>query len=296
MTRLRRNHSTQKSGNMALRLIVFALVLVFFMWYLYGALKDFSFNSLVDTELSSNEEKYFLPSANGQVVHHTYYSLSYIERHEQAEWVAYELTRQNLKAPNVERAKRFNPDYDITTSSAFHRDYTNSGYTRGHLAPAGDMAQNTIAMKESFFMSNMSPQKRKFNNGIWKELEEQIRDWAFSRDRIYVITGPILRDPGLKGIGQNRVTAPKRFYKIVLDATDRVPEAVAFIIPNDVSNQHLKEYIVPIDSIESLTGIDFFNELLNDNVEEKIESQINSRSWKFSDKRYRLRVDKWNHQ
>ncbi|NNF35609.1 MAG: DNA/RNA non-specific endonuclease [Saprospiraceae bacterium] len=296
MTRLRRNHTKHKSSGMALRFIVFAIVTVFLMWYLYGEFKNFDFSEITQAENPATDSRFFLPTSNGEVIHHTYYSLSYIERHEQAEWVAYELTRDNLKVPNVKRTGRFNPDYDVTSSSAFHRDYSNSGYTRGHLAPAGDMAHNLTAMEESFLMSNISPQKRKFNNGIWKELEEQVRDWAFSRENIYIITGPILRDPGLRGIGQNGVTAPQRFYKIILDVNGRNPEAIGFIIPNDVSDQPLKDYVVTIDNIEELTGLDFFNELLNDSEEEKMESEINVKPWKFSEKRYRLRLDKWNHQ
>lgn len=296
MTRLRRNHTKHKSSGMALRFIVFAVVTVLLMWYLYGEFRDFDFNKLTQSEKIAPDSRYFLPTSNGEVINHKYYSLSYIERDEQAEWVAYELTRDNLKVPNVERTGRFNPDYDVTTGSAFHRDYSNSGYTRGHLAPAGDMAQNLTAMEESFLMSNISPQRRKFNNGIWKELEEQVRDWAYSKGRIYIVTGPILRDQGLRSIGQNHVSAPDRFYKIILDVSGRRPKGIGFVIPNNVSDQPLKNYVVTIDSIEKLTGLDFFYELLNDSEEEKMESEVNLSPWRFSDKRYRLRVEKWNHQ
>ncbi|MBK9735862.1 MAG: DNA/RNA non-specific endonuclease [Saprospiraceae bacterium] len=126
----------------------------------------------------------------------------HIEQCEQAEWTAYRMDRTKLNVPNVDRSGHFEPDYSVTTRSAFHRDYSNSGFTRGHLVPAGDMAFDTLAMRESFFMSNMSPQLRAFNNGIWKELEENVRDWTYKDETLYIITGPIQSKGQKKTIGQ----------------------------------------------------------------------------------------------
>jgi endonuclease G len=117
----------------------------------------------------------WLPTSKGNIVEHTFYSLSYIEKYEQAEWVAYNISDEQLKKPNVKRTDWFETDPKVITGSAKHSDYKGSGYTRGHLVPAGDMAFEELAMKETFFMSNMSPQIRSFNNGIWRELEEQSR-------------------------------------------------------------------------------------------------------------------------
>ena len=283
---------------MSLRFILFGGVLIFMLYSMYtgmGELNEGDFNKSI-TEIDDPEQRFFLPTSNGQVVHHTNYSLSYIEKHEQAEWVAYSLTRDNLKKPNVKRSKRFNPDYDVKTSSAFHRDYTGSGYTRGHLAPAGDMAHDTKAMEESFYMSNMSPQLREFNNGVWKELEEQVRDWAFSANELYVVTGPILSKGIIAKIGNNKVSVPSLFYKILLDIEGNKEKSCAFLIPNEMCTLPLQEYAVSIDRIESLTGIDFFHEMLEDIEEEKLEKKIDLGGWKFSKKRFDLRVNKWNYQ
>ena len=296
MTRLRRNHTRSKSGGMALRFILFAILLMVLMWSLYRQMNQIEFSKTDSEMMVPASERFYLPTAQGQVVHHDYYSLSYIEKHEQAEWVAYRLTRDMLKVPNVERADRFNPDYDIKSRSALHRDYSNSGFTRGHLAPAGDMAHNHKAMQESFLMSNISPQKRKFNNGIWKELEENVRDWAYSRGEIYIVTGPILDDPISQKIGGNKVSVPQQFFKIILDVSSINLESIAFLIPNERSEKKLDQYTISIDQIEEITGIDFFYELLSDDEEERIESKIDVEPWKISDKRYRLRVEKWNLQ
>jgi len=202
-----------------------------------------------------------------------------VEKHEQAEWVAYQLTKSSLLAPNVKRADKFRPDYDVNSGSAFHKDYTRSGYTRGHMAPAGDMAFNKEAMNESFYMSNMSPQLAECNAGIWRDLEELVRDWAFDRNELVVISGPMLNRPIIKKIGKNKVSVPSAFYKIILDANKN--ESASFIIPNEGSNRHLKEFATSIDEIEKETGIDFFTDLLNDDEEERVESKSDVRSWDF---------------
>ena len=95
-----------------------------------------------------------------------------------------------------------------------------------------------------------------------KELEEQTRDWALSFGSVIVVTGPVLTDDPLKRIGQNRVSIPKRFYKIILDIESPDEKGIAFLIPNQLSERRLQEYVVTIDSLESILGIDFFPELL----------------------------------
>ncbi len=240
---------------------------------------------------TSTDDSY-LPSVTGknQLVKHQYYSLSYNEKNEIPEWVAYELTRESLQAKNVKRAKRFNSDPKVKSRSAKHSDYTHSGYTRGHLAPAGDMAFNETAMKECFYMSNMAPQIRPFNNGIWKELEETVRDWAYDKGSLYVVSGPIMEGIS-EQIGNNKIGVPKSFYKILLDGND----GIAFNIPHDRLEDRLETYAMSIDDLERETGIDFFQGF-DDAQEQRFESSYNINKWKFDNKRYRLRVEKWNHE
>ncbi len=140
----------------------------------------------------------------------------------------------------------------------------------------------------------MSPQIRELNNGIWRELEENVRDWAYKRGEVIIVTGPLLNDQLTKKIGKNKVSVPEAFYKIILD--DEREEAIAFIIPHEKSEKHLNEYRVPIDEIESKSGIDFFNEILPNDVEEKMESKMNNGTWKVDNKRFKNRVQKWNNQ
>jgi len=122
----------------------------------------------------------FYPKTNkkDQVIKHVAYTLCYDENFEQAKWVAYLLTSKMCSNKEEERTDNFREDPSVMTGSAVPNDYKKSGYDRGHLCPAGDMGWSEAAMSESFFMSNMSPQQPKFNRGIWKTLEMQVREWA----------------------------------------------------------------------------------------------------------------------
>ncbi|MFT4666009.1 MAG: endonuclease G [Polaribacter sp.] len=233
-------------------------------------------------------------STTGQIINHEFYSLSYSEEHEQAEWVAYELTKESLIVPNVKRTGNFRPDPKVSKASASDRDYRGSGYDRGHMAPAGDMAFSKNAMSQTFYMSNMSPQIRNFNGGIWRELEENVRDWAYQNKHLYVVTGPVLKGAMQEQIGHNRVSVPKTYYKVILDYTEPEAKAIAFLMDNEISYQPLDKYAVTIDEVEALTGIDFFHALLDDETEERLESSFNVRKWKLDNKTFQIRKDKWN--
>ena len=213
-----------------------------------------------------------------QTIHHLGYSLSYNEKHEQAAWVAYELTSIEVNGL-VKRKDRFKKDPKVQTESATKKDYKKSGYDRGLLAPAADMKWSKVAMDESFFMSNMSPQSPSFNRGIWKKLESKVRDWATSYGSIYIATGPFL-DGKLTAIGTNKVSVPKFYYKVILDFKDPDIKAIGFILPNEKSKNPLQSFAVSINEVEEVSGIDFFYNL-PDNLEEAIESELEVGRWKW---------------
>ena len=216
------------------------------------------------------------PISGEQIINHFGYSLSYNEKHEQASWVFYELTDKEVSGL-VKRKDQFRKDPDVNTESASLSDYKGSGYDRGHLAPAADMKWSETAMSESFLMSNMSPQNPSFNRGIWKKLENKVRDWAINDQTIYVVTGSVLTD-SLDTIGENQVSVPNHYYKVVLDYTKPVIKGIGFILPNERSNLSLMNFAVSIDSVEIFTGIDFYY-LLSDSIERRIESTVNLSKW-----------------
>lgn len=213
------------------------------------------------------------------IVKHLGYTLSYNEKHEQANWVAYELTAAETHK-TVNRGNVFRPDMAVKTGSATNEDYQGSGYDRGHLAPAADMEWSEQAMEESFYYSNMSPQVPGFNRGIWKKLEEQVRQWAVDNKVIYVVTGPVLEN-NLPTIGPDKVSIPRYYYKVVLDYTEPELKGIGFIIPNASSTMPLQSFAVPIDSVEHKTGIDFFP-ALPDEQELAIQKTICLNCWSWT--------------
>lgn len=218
----------------------------------------------------------YLPVPSQNLVRHTYYTLSYNDKNEEANWVYYTLTDNMVMNGGEERTNNFKVDVLVPTGSAKSSDYTKSGYDRGHLCPAGDMGFNPTAMVESFFMSNISPQKPDFNRGIWKELETAVRGWARKEHKIEVVTGPVFKEN--KGtIGKSGVLVPGYFFKIIFDSSDE-PRIIAFLLPNEKSDRPIKDFAVTTDEIEKLTGYDFFSQL-PDNAENQLEGQVELAGW-----------------
>ena len=207
------------------------------------------------------------------------YALGYIEYHEQAAFVIYKLTAREALTKEAQRTNRFRRDPEIPTGSATTADYRRSGYDRGHLAPAADMAFSVQTMADSFFMSNMSPQKPAFNRGIWKRLEEQVRQIAIREKTIYVVTGPILSKKKTVTIGANQVTVPTHYYKVIFDLTPP-RKMIGFILPNEGSDRPLEDFAVTVDVVEKATGLDFFSALPKA-VQKRLESTITVSAWEL---------------
>jgi endonuclease G len=223
--------------------------------------------------------EFFLPSSTtGQIVHHNGYSLSYSEPHEQAEWVAYELKKEHLSSINHKRPY-FEIDETVKTGAASWRNYKNSGYDRGHLCPAGDRRYTKKAHDETFLTSNISPQEHQFNSGIWNTLEQKVRYWARKYNGVFVVTGGVLKG-NMKTIGKEDVAVPNQFYKVLIDTNSGKTKMIGFLMPHKASRKPLYEFVVSVDTIEKLTGIDFFPEL-EDEIETRLEASSSYKDWSF---------------
>ena len=222
----------------------------------------------------------FLPtSTTRQIVVHDNYTLSYVEKYEQAEWVAYELKATDLSNSNFDRPF-FIEDNQVKTGSADWRNYKRSGFDKGHLCPAGDRKFSKSAFDETFLTSNISPQKHDFNDGIWNRLEQKVRYWASKYNGIYVVTGGVLEN-GLATIGNENVAVPKYFYKVILDDDNGEYKMIGFLVPAVDSDKALYEFVVPVDEIEKRTGIDFFPNL-DDATEIRLEKNSDYKNWSFN--------------
>ena len=227
--------------------------------------------------IASSAQDLLPTSTTSQIIKHQYYTLSYSEPDEQAEWVFYTLT-SDLVNGLQSRTADVRPDPKVSTTSAQLSDYKGSGFDRGHLCPAADMKINHEAMSETFFMSNMSPQHPSFNRGIWKKLEAIVRNWAIQEGRLYVVTGGVLAS-NIGSIGTNGVTVPAHYYKVVYDPTGE-EKMIALVLPNEKGTKPLQTFVVSVDYVETLTGIDFFP-ALEDEIENKLEAKSDESAWKF---------------
>ena len=234
---------------------------------------------LVSFGFVSNSYRDYLPShSSTQIIEHGFYTLSFDSNYNHANWVAYQISTSTAFG-NTKRSNNFREDPKIP-NSRLKPVYTNSGYDRGHLCPAGSMAFNKTAMSQSFYMSNMSPQLPGFNRGVWKRLETQVRIWGYEYDTIYVVTGPVLTE-FIDTIGN--IPVPKYYYKVIVDLKTPEPKAIGFVMENASSSTPLTQFAVTIDSVEILTQIDFFSQL-NNRLERRLESSIDIGLWNWDSK------------
>ncbi len=230
-----------------------------------------------------------------EVIAHSAMSLVYSEEHEQPKWVAHIITPDVLNS-NLGRSNDFREDPKVKTGSSVEADYflkelqADSSYTydgygfdRGHLAPSADFRWSQKAVSESYFYSNMSPQRPEFNRESWASLENLLRGYLYRnpKTQLYVVTGPVLQDdlPKVER-SVNKVSIPELFFKVVLDLNYQ--KGIAFLMPNKAAKYPLTSYVASIDKIEELTGIDFFPKL-EDPLETNVEAQNNIKDW-VSDK------------
>lgn len=234
-------------------------------------------NEVVNKENVISIDFDFLPtSTTNEVYEHKTYAFSYSEEHEQSEWVAYYIDNNDVTKANYDRPF-FEQDPLVTTKSADWRNYKNSGYDRGHLCPAGDRKESYEDYTETFFTSNISPQEHEFNSGVWNRLEEKTRYWATKNDGLYVVTGGVLSD-NLKTIGKEDVSVPNYFYKVLLSKDGT--RMIGFLVPHENSDKPLYEFVVSVDQIEKMTGIDFYPKL-DDTIETKLEGKSDYKGWSF---------------
>lgn len=224
----------------------------------------------------------YLTDRDEEIVQHEGFTLSYNKKYRLPNWVAWLLTAERIKGTE-RRAENFQPDQSVKQGPvAEDRDYRSSGFDRGHMCPAADCKYSRKAMNECFLLTNICPQTHGLNAGDWKVLETKTRQWAQRYDSIYVVCGPVLqKGQRYMQIGKNRVTVPKKFYKVLLRFTaPGQAQAIGFIYDNaEDTDRTLESYAVTVDSVEALTGINFFSKL-DKRIERKAESQFDMKYWR----------------
>lgn len=120
------------------------------------------------------------------IIEYSGYTVLYNEENRIPVWVAYELTRDETSGTITRSGKKFRPDERVSAVQADDNDYRNSGWSRGHMAPAGDFKWDEKAMLDTFYFTNCCPQDEKLNSGSWNVLENKVRTWAREFGSVYV--------------------------------------------------------------------------------------------------------------
>lgn len=297
---LRRNHEARGKG-MTGKIIRITFVVVFMIVLLLFIMKNEIVLSRLwqkqkeDVQTIRDYSRTYEPVSKGQLLQKRFFSLSFDEATKNPEWVAYHLKKEQLTSRENYGRPSFLPDPDITTGSNTSDDFSASGFERGHLVPAADMSFDSMAFAETFLLSSIVPQRRACNQGIWKELEKQTRAWVYRYNDVYIISGPVFsHEAEIPVINSSKIAIPSHFYKIVFVYNDMLKAMSAYLIPNEKSEKPLSACTVSVDSIEKLTNIDFFQNMLNDGEEESLESRINTTDFPLDNKLYRQRIEKWN--
>lgn len=217
-------------------------------------------------------------TADDVLITHSGYVISYNPATKIPNWVAYELTSEEASG-TIERGDRgFSMDPDYKRPQAMREDYSKSGWSRGHMAPAADFRWDSDAMDETFYLTNICPQNFTLNAKDWNYLEGRVRSWAGRYGRVWVVTGPIVGTNMYGTIGEHEVVVPDAFFKAVLIFKDGSYRSIAFVMGNDAERYYLRDCAMTVNELEGVTGIDFFP-LLDDAVEDDVEAQKNFSDW-----------------
>lgn len=284
MAKLRRNHTHQAGAAVIIvRVVVFASVLIL-LAVSFKRMKSTD-PTLLPSDLHDDRPFYYPQGPKDcTLVEYAHFALCYSEQYEQARWVAYVLSRERIQKGSTRWRRRFKKDPRIRSGSADWSDYRGSGYVAAPLVPSTYMAFDGIAARETFLMSNVSPQKKGFHEGAWRALEERSHQWAVLYKKLYVVTGPVLQDVD-ETIGNNKVAVPRAFFKILLDLSDPTHKGIAFILPAETDNGQLEPYAISIDSAEQRLGFDFFPQLMTEETERRIEAVCDLQAWGLARKK-----------
>ncbi|EOA96457.1 Nuclease EXOG, mitochondrial, partial [Anas platyrhynchos] len=219
-------------------------------------------------------EKYGFPEAGTETRCYTNHALSYDQAKRVPRWVIEHISKQKTLGNADRRHCKFRPDPNIPLMfSAVNEDYLGSGWSRGHMAPAGDNKFSTRAMAETFYLSNIVPQNYENNAGFWNRMEMYCRELTERFEDVWVVSGPLTlpqtNDDGKKSvtyqvIGKDDVAVPSHLYKVILARRTRTSTEPlvlgAFVVPNNpIGFSHqLTEFQVNIEELEKMAGLVFF--------------------------------------
>lgn len=218
-------------------------------------------------------------------------------------WSAYEMYSSNRETHTSRYTIDYNKDYDNWYNNQYPADpdlhcstawkngsgdpFKGSGYDHGHLCPSADRLNSRTSQYQTFYLTNMMPQLNGFNGGVWEHMENWVRNQikVGSTDTLYVVKGGTIDNANqINSTKVHGMIIPKYYYMALLMKNSSGYKAMGFWVEHkNSSDNSLAKYVVNIDSLEALTGIDFFCNLPDDteNHVESLPLENVLRAWGF---------------
>lgn len=237
-------------------------------------------SGLDDSNKADSSSQFYIPAPlsnnKEQILSRKAYVTSYNNKTKIPNWVAWHLTSDHVDGA-IRRLNTYFEDEDVPAPRATNADYKGSGWSRGHMCPAGDNKWDETAMMESNLLTNMCPQHASLNSGLWNVIERDCRKWAVKYGDLYIVCGPILLNKDHETIGENQITVPEAFFKVILRLNPE-PAAIGFVVRNNEGKKKKDQFVNTVDEVERITGMDFFPSL-PDSVEKEVEGYTNIKDW-----------------
>ena len=248
----------------------FSIIKYLFALFALGGQLSCVHNKCIEKPAPINEKNEIILERKGYIV-------SYNIENKIPNWVAWHLTAEHSDG-KYKRVGGYHEDKTVPTPRATKEDYQDCGWSHGHMCPAGDNKWDEVAMRESNLLTNICPQDRSLNSGLWNKIEQDCRKWARRYGDVYIVCGPVLLNREHETIGMNKVVVPEAFFKVILRLNPQ-PAAIGFIIRNNEGKKKRDQYINTVDDVERITGIDFFP-ALPDDIENEVEAYSDIDDWR----------------
>ena len=214
------------------------------------------------------------------------FHFSYNQGSKVCNWLSYTITSDDVKGTEV-YSKTYHKDSAIKVCPTEDM-YEGYAYVKGQLKPSSASRNSPQEMFEVYNMINVAPMEINLSKGYWRIMNNMISGWAVTFDSVFVIKGPIFEKKKPETIGGGKVSVPDKFFIVVLVKNGLDLGAIGFILPNNNDSSSVQKCSMPVDSVEAITGYDFFSEL-PDYLEYFVEESIDPNVWKDKSTSYMLK-------
>lgn len=220
---------------------------------------------------------------------YTWFAVGYSENTHTPIWTAYEVENCGLPKEDCKRPSTFKSE-PVAETVITHKDYSNSGYSRGHMVPNAAMAYccNCNAATATFITSNIVPQLQDHNGGVWERLESEIsglksssgfrKGLAQKVKKLWVYTGPVFfgEEKEIKKISNKNIWVPTHTWKTAI-WQDRMEKffTCSWLIPHKdgIEKAAYMDYVTSIEAIHAMCGVNVLGGTSKENLYSRVDSE-----------------------